>query len=549
MTGENQIRKILSGFSEIGLWSWLGVALVIICAAALRWHLVTMPLERDEGEYAYIAQQMLKGVPPYQSAYSMKLPGIYVIYAMFLAAFGQTITAIHLGLIIFNAAAIIVVFLLTRYMFGDLAGVAAGAFYAILSSLGTTLGFTANAEHFVLLPALIGILLIVRHPKNRSKSFVFWMGCLFGLAFIIKQHGIFFAMFGGLYLFINRVTRQAIEWKKTIIEQLVFIVGAVTPYALVCLYFWQAGLFDKFWFWTVTYAHEYSSIASPARGWKVFKIVVEAIVITSFLIWLLFLTGLTAIIARKNWRTYAPFVFGFLVFSILATCPGFYFRPHYFTFLFPAAAVVAGAGFGQISKFSGKLFSGPARGLFTAIVGLVVVGVCISQQRLYLFDLSPPDVCRYFYKGHPFIESLEISDYIKKNSSPNDTVAVLGSEPQIYFYSERRSATRYIYTYPLTEPHRFKAEMKNEMFGEITSAAPKFIVMVNNTYSWFARPVSLKEYKEFTGRVQSYASKYYSLVGIIDMRWDGPTVYRWDADVAGYRPVSDFWIAVFRRKY
>jgi hypothetical protein len=91
--------------------------------------------------------------------------------------------------------------------------------------------------------------------------------------------------------------------------------------------------------------------------------------------------------------------------------------------------------------------------------------------------------------------------------------------------------------------------MKNEMFDEITSAAPKFIVIVNNSYSWFTRPGSVKEYKDFKGRFQSYASKYYILSGIIDMRWDGPTVYRWDADVFGYHPVSSFWITVFKRKY
>ncbi|MGA2092087.1 MAG: glycosyltransferase family 39 protein [Sedimentisphaerales bacterium] len=548
MTGKTQIKKNFGASSKSSLWCWLAIALIIIGAAAIRWHLVTMPLERDEGEYAYIAQQMLKGVPPYESAYSMKLPGIYAVYAIFLAAFGQTITAIHLGLIIFNAATIVVIFLLARYMFGGIAGIATGAFYAILSVVGTTLGFTANAEHFVLLPALIGILLIVKHPENRSISYVFWTALLFGLAFIIKQHGIFFALFGGLYLLFSSISNRPVEWKKIISEQLVFIAGVIIPYALVCLYFWQAGLFSKFWFWTVTYAHAYSSIDSLAQRWQVFKMVIKAIVSSSVLIWLLFLTGLMAIIARKNWRGYATFVFGFLVFSVLAVCPGFYFRPHYFIFLFPVTAVVAGAGFGETGNLFGKLFAGTRRALFIAVVGLVVVGVCIYQQRLYLFKLSPSDVCQYFYRGHPFLESVGIADYIKKNSSPNDSVAVLGSEPQIYFYSERRSATRYIYTYPLTEPHRFTTEMKNEMFGEITSAAPKFIVVVNNTYSWFTRPGSLKEYKDFTGRVESYASKFYTLAGIIDMRWDGPTVYRWDADVAGYHPVSDFWIAVFRRK-
>ena len=176
-SGSSAVAQMQENSPLTAYWCWIAIALIIICAAALRWNLVAMPIERDEGEYAYIAQQILKGVPPYESAYSMKLPGIYLIYALFLAAFGQTITAIYLGLIIFNAAAIIVVFLLTRYMFGELAGVAAGAFYAILSTLGTTVGFTANAEHFVLLPALIGILLIVKHPKNRSKFFV-WDFCL-----------------------------------------------------------------------------------------------------------------------------------------------------------------------------------------------------------------------------------------------------------------------------------------------------------------------------------------------------------------------------------
>ena len=39
-----------------------------------------MPLERDEGEYAYIGQLILRGEIPYVAAHSMKLPGVY--YAM-----------------------------------------------------------------------------------------------------------------------------------------------------------------------------------------------------------------------------------------------------------------------------------------------------------------------------------------------------------------------------------------------------------------------------------------------------------------------------------
>ena len=146
----------------IDFWWWVALGLVIIGAVVIRGRLLAIPLERDEGEYAYIAQQMLKGVPPYLSAYSMKLPGIYVVYALILSVFGQTATAIHLGLAIFNAATIFVVFWLAKNMFGPLTGLASAIAYAIMSLVWSMQGLSANAEHFVVLPALVGLLLICK---------------------------------------------------------------------------------------------------------------------------------------------------------------------------------------------------------------------------------------------------------------------------------------------------------------------------------------------------------------------------------------------------
>jgi hypothetical protein len=525
------------------LWCWIAIALVIICAAAIRWRLAAMPLLRDEGEYAYIAQQMLRGVPPYESAYSMKLPGIYLIYALFLAVFGQTITAIHLGLIIFNAAAIIVVFLLTRYMFGDLAGVAAGACYAILSVVSSMLGFMANAEHFVLLPALIGILLIVKHPKKRSVSYVFWTGLLFGLAFIIKQHGIFFAAFGALYLLYTKIGNRPVEWKKAIKEQIVFITAAFIPYALVCLYYWQAGLFGKFWFWTFTYAREYSSLKLPGGGLEMFVLAGRPILVTLPFVWLLALAGLGAVFARTSNRRFAGFVAGFLFFSFLAVCPGFYFRPHYFILICPAAAILAGLGFVEIDKLTARFVAGPPRNILVAFVGLFVIGVCAYQNK-YLFALSPSDLCRIFYPQYLFNESIEIAEYIKNNSSPKDTVAIIGSEPQICFYSGRRSATRYIYTYPITEPHRYALSMRKEMMADIENSKPEFLIFPNVSFAWMASDDSARYFLLWAN---SYANRYYKLTGMIDMKQSG-TVYYWNEQALGFNPATNFWIAVFKRK-
>ena len=41
----------------------------------IRIRFLAIPLERDEGEYAYAGQLMLQGIPPYRLAYNMKFPG------------------------------------------------------------------------------------------------------------------------------------------------------------------------------------------------------------------------------------------------------------------------------------------------------------------------------------------------------------------------------------------------------------------------------------------------------------------------------------------
>src|SRR5688572_22922280 len=83
--------------------AWLYLGLILLLTFAVRVRLREMPLERDEGEYAYAGQLMLQGVPPYKLSYNMKLPGTYAAYALITAVFGQSASAIRLGLALINA--------------------------------------------------------------------------------------------------------------------------------------------------------------------------------------------------------------------------------------------------------------------------------------------------------------------------------------------------------------------------------------------------------------------------------------------------------------
>src|SRR5437899_7181957 len=69
-----RIRNFEQG---IQLCWWILLAVVIAVVVFIRIHFLAIPLERDEGEYAYAGQLMLQGIPPYRLAYNMKFPGVY----------------------------------------------------------------------------------------------------------------------------------------------------------------------------------------------------------------------------------------------------------------------------------------------------------------------------------------------------------------------------------------------------------------------------------------------------------------------------------------
>src|SRR5207244_12207014 len=114
----------------------------------------------------------------------------------------------------------------------------------------------------------------------------------------------------------------------------------------------------------------------------------------------------------------------------------------------------------------------------------VTLGLPIFWEKKFFFLVSPVEASRMIYSDNPFAESVKIADYLRDHTSPDDTIAVLGSEPEIYFYAQRHSATGYIYTYGLMEPQKYARQMQEEMIHEIERARPKYLVSVVMFYSW-----------------------------------------------------------------
>jgi hypothetical protein len=519
--------------------AWALFASVVTTVIWARLHLAGLPLERDEGEYAYMGQLLLAGVPPYKLAYSMKLPGTSAAYAAMMAIFGQSTTGLHVGLILVNLVTIGLIFLLGKQLLNEIAGIAAAGAYATLSLMPYVLGQAAHATHFVVLLALAGAVVLVRHLNRQSITGIFFAGFLLGLAFVMKQPGFLFVIFGSVCLFGNDWRRLGV--RPAISRQLVFFCGALSPFSATCLLLWAAGVIGKFWFWTVAYAGHYGGRVSMIEGFQIFIVQFPLVVQRAWPLWVIAAIGLGLCTINKASRPNAGFLITFLFFSLLAVCPGLYFRPHYFILLIPAISLLVGA-----AVMTGvKMLEARAPGL--GFVPLLVFAAALTwpiwKESDFFFQGSVREANRMVNGTNPFPESIKIGEFIRSQSDPADRIAVLGSEPEIYFYAHRASATGYIYTYALMEPQPYAHQMQLEMIREIETARPRFLILVVINKSWLAGPDSDQTIFKWA---DTYSDADYEEIGLINI-FDRGTDYYFSARPADVKPAPDH-ILIYRRK-
>ena len=518
--------------------------LALVFALYVRGRLLGLPLERDEGEYAYMGQLILNGIPPYTEAFNMKLPGTYYMYALYMGLFGQSIEGIHLGLLITNVISIALLYFTGKKIVNPIAGAIAALSYSILSSAPEIYGLAAHATHFNVLFGLGGLWALLLVLENEKVRWVVGSGVLFGLSFVMKQQAVFLVLFGGIVLLIHEFKRSPRNLKTSAARLSVFALAAATPYLCVVLVALSTGSFDQFWHWTVEYASQYAGVKTWAMASNLFMMTFKSIITGVWGFWVLGLLGaaalnFTALDGRKR-----LILTLFVLFSFLCVCPGFYFRNHYFIVFLPALSLLIGVAILFLNERAAKLKVSGARYLPLALFVLVAASSLYSHRK-HFFTYSAEEVCTWQYGSNPFAQTLEIARYIQKNTTESDRIAVFGSEPQIYFYSKRKSATGILYVYPLMENQPYSLEMQQMTRADIEQNRPKYIVVVKSPFSWLIREDSNRQILQW---YEQYAVMHYDLVGVADIIGPGNTQYVWGEAALQYKVHGQASVFVLERR-
>lgn len=522
------------------LWG-AAVILLVLTGVFVRIRLLSMPLERDEGEFAYAGQLLLQGLPPYTLALNIKLPGTNDAYAAIMALFGQTASGIHFGFLLVNLGSLALLFFLARRMLPWIGVLVCCATYELISLSPAVLGLEGHATHLVTLAALGGWCLLLRVRESGRGVEVFLSGLLFGIAFLCKQPGLFFGFMGLAILARDAILSKPARLFLRLRNLVLLSLGLILPLALTCLSLWRAGTFDRFWFWTFTFARVHGQMiplayslhrlgaffANGAERW----------------FFLAGAAGLVSLWMKPDFADRRFILTACYFFSWCAVATGLYFMRHYFLLLLPVTSLLLGLLVATLTElpYSVRLrrLSAVAPALFVGAIAWVT-----WENRAVWFEMPADTACMSVYPGDPFVECTRVAQFIREHSSPNDRVEVVGSEPEVYFYAQRRSVSGYIYMYDLVAEQPYASAMQKEFIHDIESARPEFLVLVNNGTSWTTWPNADRTIFYWA---RQYPPQFYDLAGIVAM-YPSYTEYLWgkEADPANVKTSSAIY--VFQRK-
>ena len=447
---------------------------LILITTAVRIPLLGVPLERDEGEYAYIAWRLGHNELPYRDWVDQKPPAVFWTYRAALALPLDPIRAVHLVALLFSAASSCVLFFLALRFMNRFWALVAAAVFTLLSADPFAQGTAANTEVFMLLPLILSQIAFLKAADNpRNVLLMIVCGALTGIAIAFKQVA---ALNWFLLIALYPIFAAAEKRRRNSLAFAFWSGGGLFAIAgIIGLYFWTRRGLGELVDNVFTHNLEYIGAMTWSDRLQFCSETLTRLARTEVLAWIFSVAGLIALIVAGKGKSFA-FLAGWLITSTIGVSASGYFFPHYFQQLLPPLALIAVFGGQWLSELRPWRTSWIPGALFSLLLALLP----LKTLWPFWFSYTPADAVRAIYPGNFFAEMPAFAARIAQVTSSEQRVFVFGAEPELLFYAQRVSATRYIFLFPLYGPYWSAREKQIAAADEIQRAAPAAAVYVPN---------------------------------------------------------------------
>ena len=427
----------------------------------------------DEGIYLVLGQAIRKGVTLYKNIHDNKPPTLY-----YLAAISHTVFGFRFLLLVVMAPAVYFFNRLCRYFLGIKKTQIATIIFLVLTSIPLFEGNIANAEIFMLLPTILGVLLLTKN-KPGIKTIIF-SGLLLGLAFTIKIPVVFEFAFLCLWLFISDFSSFK-NITHNLYKIIIFVLSFFFPTLIWAFYFYLQGALQPFL--ASALLQNIGYLSSWATGTHSSSLASGGLInrfIILLILWLIvFLLKIKKIITSQ---------FSFLLFWFFATIFGALLSgrpyPHYLIQVLPPLSILI------IKVYSSQKI----KNTIVALLSLIVLILAIYKYNFYFYP-----VLRYYTNFYSYIlgrksladyrssfgysvnQTYQISDYIKNHTTSQDKIFIWGDEPYIYALTDRLPTSKYTVAYHISDFNGYQITI-----DKIKATLPKYIVyypMSNRPFS------------------------------------------------------------------
>lgn len=514
------------------------LAIIALVYYIVRSNFFDIPMERDEGIYAYFGQLILDGKVPYVDFYESRLPGIFYLYALLVGVFGS-FEGLAMAFTLVNIGSFLFFYFFAKNWFEQFkpAAFIAATTMLVLGLAPEISGFTRQSEHLVVFWLTGGLFFLQRAFASDNWKNLLTAGVFMCMAMLTKPNGIFFIVMGGLwtvayYAFGESGSMQE-RVKQVIIKGLTYSAGVFGTFGVLCLFLLMQGALDDMWYWVITYSADYAARIPWAGengqlGGKDYLMMnLSNITKNYYTFWYMGAIGAVAYLFAKpisNAIFSKIALYILLVFSFFSITPSFSFYGHYWIMLMPALALAFASLFYTIYSIAGRssLVGWAATG---AYVLLILIHANTKPFDTYYFKPNHNAIVRQTYGGNPFLEAYEVGKFIKRRAQPSDQIALIGSEPEVFIYTGLRSVSKHAYfSYLMNDTTKTKAlEWQQEFQQDIETQKPRFIAFFNHDISILPSPNA--SFGMINKMLSEYIPQHYRVVGVVDLAGTAQPVY------------------------
>lgn len=396
----------------------------------------------DEGIYLTVSDYVSRGFVLYKDIPENKPPLIFLINSFLIPVLGHNILSFRMLLTFLTAIVAVLLFYITDKISSPPAGLISGLIFSSFSSLPIYEIFWVRTESYLIFLEIVALYIFVLEPRTLCKYNYLILGLLIGCILLVRQTGLLFA-FAILCTLLIRFSKRDLAVK----EFLLFLSGVFVCIFITLAYFFFNNAFQDMLYWVIF--EPFSFLRMTYESTNIFPLLKVLwfldIVVVSLPLILLSTYGLKKFNLKGRARIYVIVLLVWLValsgITLLSNLvPGYH---HEYAEILIPLSLCSAIGIRALCVDLKKL----------KFYGLFIASLLLVSFFAFWYPLTLSRIDSYEYRTDDLTIVNNVSDFLKKNTSKNESVYVFETlwpknSLNIYFTSERFPQLTRLFYFP-----------------------------------------------------------------------------------------------------